>query len=60
MQPTPPEESKMTNCVWAVCFNPGNILFLYWIDGTQVLVAVADRVFIYDALSGEMIKQTKG
>ena len=29
-------------------------------DGTQVLVAVADRVFIYDANSGEMIKQIRG
>jgi len=30
------------------------------LDGSQVLVAVADRVFIYDAHSGEMIKQTRG
>ena len=30
------------------------------IDGTQVLVAVADRVFIYDAATGEMIKQIRG
>ena len=29
-------------------------------DGTQILIAVADRVFIYDANSGEMVKQARG
>lgn len=30
------------------------------IDGSQILVAVADRVFIYDASTKEMVKQTRG
>ena len=43
MQPAPPVESGYTNTVWADCYRP---------DGTQVLVAVGDRVFIYDAATG--------
>ena len=43
IQPAPPVESGYTNTVWAVCYRP---------DGTQVLVAVGDRVFIYDAATG--------
>lgn len=42
----PPPESGYTNTVWAVAYRP---------DGKQVLVAVGDRVMIYDASSGEMI-----
>lgn len=29
-------------------------------DGAQVLVAVAERVFLYDASNGEMINYVKG
>lgn len=42
----PPKESGFSNTVWAVAYRP---------DGTQVLVAVGDRVFIYDAKTGEVI-----
>lgn len=47
----PPKDSQYTNTVWAVCFKP---------DGTQVILAVADRIFIYDAESGEMINFVRG
>lgn len=66
LQPAPPNETKLTNTVWAVCFRPGNIksitLFISYnkyimlIDGEEVLLAVADRIFIYNAKTGEMIK----
>mmetsp|Transcript_42468 Transcript_42468/g.56018 ORF Transcript_42468/g.56018 Transcript_42468/m.56018 type:complete len:106 (+) Transcript_42468:52-369(+) len=46
MIPRPPPESGYTNSVWAVTYRP---------DGKQVLVAVGDRVMIYDAHTGEMI-----
>ena len=36
--------------MWAVCYRP---------DGTEVLVAVNDRVFIYDAQSGEIKDQKR-
>jgi intraflagellar transport protein 122 len=42
----PPEESRLTNTVWAVAYRP---------DGAQALVASGDRVFIYNAKTGELI-----
>lgn len=41
----PPADSGLTNTVWAVAFRP---------DGTEALVAVGDRIFIYDAKTGEV------
>lgn len=46
MIPTPPIESGFTNTVWAVAFRP---------DGKQALVAVGDRVVIYDGETGEVV-----
>jgi intraflagellar transport protein 122 len=46
----PPEGSGYTNTVWAVSYRP---------DGDQVLVAVGDRVFIYDAHTGEVVDQKR-
>lgn len=43
--PVPPVESGFTNTVWAVAYRP---------DGKEVLLAVGDRVFIYDAQNGEV------
>jgi len=45
MIPVPPVESGFTNTVWAVAFRP---------DGKQVLVAVGDRVVIYNGETGEV------
>ena len=42
----PPEGSGLTNTVWAVAYRP---------DGEQVLVAVGDRVFIYNAKTGDVV-----
>lgn len=36
------------------------IYLIYYIDGAEVLVAVADRIFIYNAATGELIKQLRG
>ena len=49
--PMPPPETKQTNQIWAVCFRP---------DGEQVLLAVADSIFIYKTETGEMINRLKG
>ena len=49
-QPLPPKESGYTNTVWSTCYRP---------DGSQVLVAVGDRVFIYNAQSGQVVDQKR-
>jgi intraflagellar transport protein 122 len=50
MIPMPPPEVAFTNTVWAVAYRP---------DGKQVLVAAGDRIFIYNALNGEVIDSKK-
>jgi hypothetical protein len=47
----PPVEANQTNQVWSVCFRP---------DGDQVLVAVADLIFVYKAETGELLNKIKG
>ena len=47
----PPPEAAQTNQVWAVCFRP---------DGEQVLLAVADLIFVYAAATGELLNKIKG
>mgnify|MGYP002629360275 CR=1 FL=1 len=47
----PPPEAAQTNQVWAVCFRP---------DGEQVLLAVADLIFVYAAATGELQNKIKG
>ena len=49
--PMPPPEANQTNQVWTVCFRP---------DGTQILVGVADFIFISNALTGEFMNKIKG
>ena len=47
----PPPEANQTNQVWSVCFRP---------DGDQVLIAVADLIFVYKADTGEILNKIKG
>jgi intraflagellar transport protein 122 len=47
----PPPEANQTNQVWAVCFRP---------DGEQVLLGVADLIFVYAATTGELLNKIKG
>jgi hypothetical protein len=47
----PPPEANQTNQVWSVVFRP---------DGDQVLVAVADLIFVYKAETGELVNKIKG
>ena len=49
-QPEPPKDSGYTNTIWATCYRP---------DGSQVLVAVGDRVFIYNAQTGQVVDQKR-
>ena len=49
--PMPPVESKQTNQVWAVCFRP---------DGEQVLLGVADFIFVYQISTGELQNKIRG
>lgn len=49
--PMPPPEANQTNQVWAVCFRP---------DGEQVLLGVADLIFVYAATTGELLNKIKG
>jgi hypothetical protein len=49
--PMPPPEANQTNQVWSVCFRP---------DGDQVLIAVADLIFVYKAETGELLNKIKG
>ena len=49
--PMPPPEANQTNQVWSVCFRP---------DGEQVLVAVADFIFVYNTSTGELMNKIKG
>jgi RimJ/RimL family protein N-acetyltransferase len=47
----PPAEANQTNQVWTVCFRP---------DGDQVLIGVADFIFVYKADTGELLNKIKG
>ena len=47
----PPSEANQTNQIWSVCFRP---------DGDQVLVAVADFIFVYKVDTGELLNKIKG
>jgi len=49
--PMPPPEAKQTNQIWAVCYRP---------DGQQVLLGVAQYVFVYNATTGELLNKIKG
>lgn len=49
--PMPPPEANQTNQVWCVCFRP---------DGEQVLIGIADFIFVYNAMSGELQNKIKG
>jgi intraflagellar transport protein 122 len=41
-----PENSDLSNTVWSLAFKP---------DGTEIVVAIGDRVFVYDAANGSML-----
>lgn len=47
----PPPEVNQTNQVWCVCFRP---------DGEQVLIGVADFIFVYNPNNGELLNKIKG
>lgn len=49
--PMPPPEAKQTNQIWCVCFRP---------DGQQVLLGVAQYVFVYNTVTGELLNKIKG
>jgi hypothetical protein len=36
----PPKDSSFTNIVWAIAFKP---------DGSEFILAIGDRVFVYEA-----------
>jgi intraflagellar transport protein 122 len=46
-----PEREKYSNCVWGIAYKP---------DGTQIIVAVGNRVLVYDATDGDLVHSLKG
>lgn len=46
-----PIRDSLRNFVYDLCFNP---------DGTQVLVAVGNRILVYDASDGDLLHSLKG
>jgi intraflagellar transport protein 122 len=46
-----PNRSNRDRAVWDICFNP---------DGTQMIVAVTNRVLVYDAIEADLLQSLRG
>ena len=46
-----PERDGVLNTVWDIAFRP---------DGSQLVVAVGNRVLVYDAIDGDLLHSLKG
>jgi intraflagellar transport protein 122 len=47
----PANESGVTNIVWNIAFKP---------DGTEFILAIGDRVFVYEATEGKLLHPLRG
>eukprot|EP00357_Protocruzia_adherens_P030527 CAMPEP_0114984012 /NCGR_PEP_ID=MMETSP0216-20121206/7032_1 /TAXON_ID=223996 /ORGANISM="Protocruzia adherens, Strain Boccale" /LENGTH=1227 /DNA_ID=CAMNT_0002346085 /DNA_START=54 /DNA_END=3737 /DNA_ORIENTATION=- len=47
----PPENQNITNVIWSIAFKP---------DGSQIIMAVGDRVFMYDSNAGDFVTSLRG
>ena len=46
-----PNRNDRDRAVWDICFNP---------DGTQMIVAVTNRVLVYDAVDADLLQSLRG
>lgn len=57
----PDNDNTPPSIIWSVVFKPGIIKKIYtWIDGSELVVAVSNRVLVYDSASGELLHSLPG